>query len=550
MNENNQDHIRIGKQSALIPSRTHTFANNTPFYAAVPSPFQQYYMRHVRHWFQWYDGFVDYFHNHQSGIYSTRLAYALLHKLAKLTVGKHLLFDDEGTPDTHFIKVNGRELNSLEFTEYWAKDNDLSQKVKQAKEWAYAGGDSLLKLDNYNKKLNVSVVRKDNYFIDCDFGGELSAASILIYTYTNMIQKSGSEYTELFYLFEERNYDSNNNPQWRLTIKKGTGHGVSYKNVDFHSGDVDFRDLPKHIREKLVKEYPNTQFGEWVKLPFKDLGLYLVKATNKVSFMPSLPFGESLLSGILHLLQGFDFEYSAWLTDVYLARGKVLMPQHMQQPNVLEDFNEHYSGMDTFLLQRIPYVSPESQAPLPIQFELRSEEWKNTRNNILQQIATNLGISERTVATYVVPASEKPTAYEISSDEDATAAFVEDKREMLQRVLDNMIETVLDFYDFGNEKVYVKFSKVGLTNINNLINQVSILKQNGIVDLKTALEMVFYDKTAKQIDNMYNAIRKENEEKMENKEKNEEMTNPVDKAIQESRNQSTMSQTTESDKFK
>ncbi len=517
---------RIGRHSALIPTRTHTWQANNAFYAIVPHPFKQYYINQVRQYFQWYDGYVDWFHNHDSGIFSTRLAYTVLHKLAEQTTGSKLLFDDEGSPDKHSIEIDGVKKNSLEFIEHWANERSLSTKATLAQEWAYVGGDSLLKLDNYDGKLNVSVVRKDNYFIDTGFDGELTAASMLIYLYTNMIREKDQAKEELFYLIEERKYDKDGNPKWRCTLRRGTGHMGTYKDVDLNSleaNEINFRDVPRNIREKLKRDYPEITFGEWQELPFKDLGVYMVKASERVSFQPSLPFGESLLSNNLHICMSYDFYYSAFNTDLYLGRGRVLMPEHLQNPHD-NDRSDHYSGLDNFLFQKIPYVNPEAQSPTPLQFELRPEDWKTTRNNLLQTMATNIGISERTIATYIVPASEKPSAYEISSDENSTALFIENRRRFLKNALDKLIDNVLYFHEFGEEKVYAKFSKVGLTNINNIINQVTILRQNYLIDDRTALEMVFFDKTEKQIDNMLQKIEERRERDAESQQVQAERT--------------------------
>ena len=522
-----RDHIRIGKHSALIPSRTHTYANNTPFYASVPYPFQQYYMRHVRQWLQWYDGYVDWFHTHDQGVFSTRLAYTVLHKLAKQTVGKRILFD-------------GERKGVVEDIEKWAKKDKLTQKLKRAVEWAYAGGDSLLKLDLFNRELSTSVIRKDNYWVEIGFDGKIKQANILLYTYTNMLPNVGSEFREIFYVFEERKYGDKGEPLWRLTLKRGSGHGVSHKNVDYSAGDHAFRDLPRSIRDKLVKDYPNIKFNEWQDSPLKSIGVYMIKATEGVSFVPSLQFGESLLSNTMDILMSFDFYYSAFNTDIYMGRGKVMLPSQMSNPHEMNDDFEHFTGLDSFFYEMIPYVSPEQQKPQPIQFDLRQEDWQSIRNQLIQMLATKLGVSERTLATYVVPASEKPSAYEISSDEDATAAFIEDKREMLQCEIDYLLEDVLHYYNHKSD-VYCKFSKVGLTNINNIINQVAIMRQNGIIDMRTSLEWIFPDKTDKQIEDMIERIRVEQKEKATIK--GQEQTDPIQQVTEGIKSQITMRQT-------
>ena len=508
---------RLGGRSALIPQLTHTYAGNTAFYAAVPAQYKDYYMRFVRQYFQWYDGFVPNFHNHHHGIFSTRLAYTVLHKLAEQTTGARVLFED-----------NGENPEALQFIEEWSNKQGFSNKITQATEWAFAGGDSLIKANVRNGEIFVDTIRKDNYFLNTDFGGNVTAASILLYTYTDMIQENQTEARRLFYLLEERKFE-NGTPVERLTIKQGSGDRITYKNVDFQSADVEFKSLPRNIRQRLTTEFPNVTFGEWNELPFSSLGVHLVKASEKISFAPALPFGESLLSNNIHVLMSYDFYYSAFMTDVYMGRGKVLMPRHMQGPQ-RDDFasGDSFRGLDEFLLQRIDYVDPEQQKPLPIQFDLRSNDWKEVRTHLLQTMATNIGISERSIATYLVPSSEKPTAYEISSDENATASFVENKRPLIEKAINDMLQCVLEFYNYDGSSVVSKFSRIGLTNFNNVVNQVSILKQNGLVDERTALGMIFPDKTEKQLNSIQQSLKDERAEKQPTAPVNEIKTDEVE----------------------
>jgi len=501
---------RIGGRSALLPQLTHTYAGNSAFYSAVPHPYKDYYMRFVRQYFQWYDGFVPTFHNHMHGIFSSRMAYTILHKLAEQTTGARIMFEDRG-----------QHGEALRFMEDFANTRSISNKITLATEWAFAGGDSLLKLNSRRGELFVDVIRKDNYFLNTNFNSDIEAVSILLYTYTDMVQENPTDARRMFYLLEERKYEGDV-PMERLTIKQGTGDRITYKNVDFQSADVEFKSLPRNIREKLTKEYPNVQFGEWNELPFKDLGVYMIKSTEKVSFAPSLPFGESLLSNNIHVLMSYDFYYSAFMTDMYMGRGRVLMPRQMQSPqNQDYNFGDSFKGLDEFLLQRIDYVSPDEQRPLPIQFDLRSTDWQQIRNHLLQTLATNIGISERSIATYLVPASEKPTAFEISSDENSTASFVENKRPFIEKAVNDMIKTILDFYNYGDVEVVSKFSRIGLTNFNNVVNQVSILKQNGLVDERTALGMIFPDKNEQQLDAIQQSLSTERAEKRDMAQVNE-----------------------------
>ena len=104
-------------------------------------------------------------------MFSTRLAYTVLHKLAQQTVGNKLMYNDDGVTDDTTIEYKGNKLNSVEFTEKWSELNHLDTKVVQGTEWAFAGGDSIIKLDGINGDLVPTIVRKDNYLPSTDFKG-------------------------------------------------------------------------------------------------------------------------------------------------------------------------------------------------------------------------------------------------------------------------------------------------------------------------------------------------------------------------------------------
>lgn len=539
MPENFDANKPLGVFSALQTYHTYSWINNEQFYALVPHPYRDYYFRFIKKFFYWYDKFNPYFHNSQSGMFSSGIAYTVLHKLAQQTVGNRLMFDDEGEPDKNSYTHHGKDYNSLEWVEHWANDNMLDTKTVQLKEWAFAGGDAVIKLDSDGQDLIPSVLRKDTYFFDTDFRGEICAWSGLIYTYSKMTnQTGGSNQEQYYYLLEDRKYNDNGEPQYRLSIKHGSGNLANAKTVDMTPETIPFARLPRDISHQFKRDYPNTKLGEWNKLPLIDLGIYLDKASERVSFLPAIPGGESLLSNMIHTLMSYDFYWSSMITNLYTARDKLIVPQHMQTPDFQNSSGygqNEYNGWDSYIMTKVPYTNPEDNKP--IVFSTPIKDWEKVRNNILQTMAMDLGVDDRTITSAIVPNAEKPTAREISSDEATTTLFVEGKQKLLKNALDKMLICVLDFYGFKDEKITVKFSKAGLTNQNNLATILSVLKQNDMIDDFTAIEMFFNDKNHKQHQVIYDRMVKERAEKqaIENK-KNEA---DVDEKVEQMNNQDT-----------
>ena len=513
----------INKGVSLNTYLTYSFINNSTFYPLVPTQFRDYYNRMVRRYFYWYDGFDPLFHTQQSGIFSTRLAYTVCNKLAQVTVGNDIMYDVQKQSTK---RLNG--LTALEKVEKWTAEVDLPAKLKTLTSYGYAGGDSIIKLNGSKKTPHPTILRKDNYFYTADFSNKIIDFTGLIYSFTDTKgnkEKENSQESSYYYLLEERKFDNNNKPVYRVFAKVGKGNITSAKNIDLRTTqEIPYDKLPRKFKSSLKDEFPGIKLGQWNKLPFKNsLGLYLFKNTDSVSFIPQINMGESLLSNIISYLMSYDFYYSALNTDLYNARGRVLLPRSMQNPDN-KGFSSHYSEMSDGYYSMIDYLDPKEQTPQAIQFDLRGNDWTTISKILLRGIAMSIGVSERTIAASLTEGVEKSTAREISVD-DATSTFVTEKRTNLRKPINEMINDILEFYSFDDE-ITVRFSRVGLTNMNEVVKQMTVLKQNNLVDIKTALEYIFVDKNDKQLEKMKKQIIEEREITMnlENVKKDEEGT--------------------------
>lgn len=510
----------INRASSFNTYRTYSYINNSMFYPLVPKEYYDYYNRFVRQYFYWFDGFNPEFHTQNSGIFSTRLAYTLCNKLSGLINGGTLMFDSPEELSNYKLKYSDKDKNNsnaLEFIERWAYDVSLTNKSDTAIEYALAGGDSVFKLNSDGETLYPTVLRKDNYFLDIDFRGEVTYFTGLVYAYTVMNkpnENDSASTTDYYYLLEERKYDEEGNPQFRLFVKVGTGNLTNMRDINFQKiQEIPYEKLPREVKRALKKNYPNNRLGEWTDLPLPSLGIYLVKNSDTISFMPQVPMGESLLSNLISYLMSYDYYFSAFNTDLYLGRGRVLLPEPMQNPHNSENNNggNYYTGLDSGVYNFAKYVDPSQQKPQIIQFDLRGSDWETIAKMILRLIAMNIGISERTLTNFLTDGSERATAREISVD-DSTATFVENKRSLFRKPINNMLQDVLDFYEFPDE-VIVRFSRVGLNNMNEITQQMTTLIQNGLIDTRSALEYIFVDKNEAQLDEMFEKIKEQEKEK-------------------------------------
>jgi hypothetical protein len=513
----------INKTSSFNTFRTYSYINNSMFYPLVPKEYYDYYNRFIRQYFYWYDGFQPEFHTQNSGIFSTRIAYTLCNKLSGLINGGTLMFDSPEKLSEYKLSYNAKDKkqsNALEFIERWSYDVDLTNKNDTAIQFALAGGDSVFKLNSNGEDLYPTVLRKDNYFVDSDFRGDITHFTGLIYAYTVMNKPEGESAistTDYYYLLEERRYNELGEPEFRLFVKVGTGNMTNMRDIDFQKiQEIPYEKLPREVKRALKRNYPENRLGEWSELPLPSLGIYLMKNTDTVSFMPQVPMGESILSNLVSYLMSYDYYFSAFNTDLYLGRGRVLLPEPMQNPHKTET-GGYYDGLDSGVYNFAKYVDPESQKPQLIQFDIRGSDWDTVSKMILRLIAMSIGVSDRTISNFLTDGSERATAREISVD-DSTATFVENKRTLFRKPLNKMLQDVLDFYEFPDE-IIVRFSRVGLNNMNEISQQMATLRQNDLIDIRSAIEYIFVDKNEAQLDEMYELIKEQMKEQQEAKEK-------------------------------
>lgn len=483
----NTDTRPLNYGAAFNTYYTYSFINNALFYPLVPAPYIDFYQRFVRQWFYWYDGYVPYLHVQDNGIFSTRLATTLVKKVAAQINGGKLLLESNGESTSQ---------ENLKFAEKWMEKNDISNKIDSLVEFAAAGGTALLKLNYDGKDLWMQPMRLDNYFIDADWKGKVIDFTGFIQSFTQTIRKDQQNY--VFYLLERRYFGDDGKPYVKYIMKRSTQNITTARDYNMSEvQEIPYESLPKKVKTALKEQFNGLALNVEQPLPFEDcLGVFIYKFTPHISNLPQLPYGDSLFSTIISYLMSYDYYFSAFNTNMYVGRSRVLMPKAMQNPNNQREHNWN-DGLDSFTFTKVPYTNPDDQKPLPLQFDLRSQDWNKVRNIILESIATAIGLNPSTIASYLDDNTAR-TARQISTEEGATALFVENKRELLRTPINNMLEEVMKFYS-KDPNVVVKFSKAGTTNLRNLVEIGQILKTLG-VDNQTLVEMIFNDKSQQQIE--------------------------------------------------
>lgn len=508
MADKNTEEVRVDGMAPFLNSAAFntywTFNPSTKmsFWTMFGARYMYFATRYLQHWLYWYDGWVPYFHNANNGIFSTHLAQSLVNRISDKIYGGKLMFKNAGKETNATAKTN----DALNFISKWARDCDFGTAVHSAITFANSAGTSLLKANKADNEVWVEALRFDSFVPSVDFRGKVTRVTCFLQQYTDMENRTKDGKDLDYYLVEQRYFGDyctdkvklHNVPLVKYSVKRATTIvGTSADTASVTAEDIDFRRLPRKVRESIARDYDYLCFDEPKLLPFDDwLGVELVKASDNVSDIPQLPFGESLLAPIISQLMAYDYYFSAFATDMYTGRGRVLVPAYMIDNK--KSGQNYNSGFDEFLYKKVPMANPEDGKPLPVQFALRANDWKTIRDSIIENIAVNIGINTSTLASFLNDTAAIRTAREVSTEENETAGYVNNKRTILEKPINRFLKYILRYNGFTDD-VVVRWSSAGLINRQSLTEIINIALNGKFMSPKKAVEMFNYDDDDEQV---------------------------------------------------
>lgn len=499
--------------SVVANQKRWQWSSNEAFYAMIPAPYYSFYNNWVRLWLYWYDGYVPWVHGGQYGLLSTSIGTTIVNRAADSVFGGNVMFANARKP-TIYVEKDGKKIGSaMDFiSNDWALDVNFKGKIKRGIKDAFAGGFSLLKLNKANGELWLDILRADRFYFDKTGTGEIRKAVCLLSFYDSVTpSKSGTK--KRYCLMEERRFEKIGlfGEEIPVVEYKMYDSSVQIQYLSISDNFVKWDDLPKNVREAFKAEYDFDLNKPQAMNGFSDLGCYILQGSDDISNVPQIGLGESLLANILTYLYEYDFYNTCFNTDMYLARGRVLVPKQIQSPQARSGAQN--AGLDDFLYTKWETPNTDQQKPEAIQFALRAAEWKEARNMLLECIATSIGISVSTLASYLNDASNR-TAREVSAEENATTLFIENARRRFETPINKMLKTVLRFYGYADD-IEVRWSRSGMTNITVLVDTLSRAVQNGLISQKKAHHAFNYDDDEEQNESDYALVEQEQGQKDE-----------------------------------
>lgn len=483
--------------------RVRQWSGNAEFYAMLPAPYVTFYQNWVRNWLEWYDGFVPNIHGGQYGLLSTCIGTTLVNRCADSVFGGDIMFSNARKPKS-VAEIDGKRVGqALDFiSNKWMKKVGGKAVIKRAGKDALGGGFSLLKLNKSGGELWIDELRADRFYLD-KAGDEIRRCVSVISFFDRMTQKGDPD---RYVLVEDRHFEPvsmfDEIPVVEYKIYR-TSVPIQYFTGSRPDNSVPWEELPKDVRKAFKSEYGVMLNQPQAMNGFHDLGVYILSASDGVSNVPQIGLGESILANITTYLYEYDFYNTAFNTDMYLARGRVLAPKQFVSPKA----GSAPGGLDDFLYTSFGTTDPESKAPIPIQFEMRSEAWRGARNILLESIATGIGLSVSTLASYLSDGSNR-TAREVSAEESATALFIENMRRRWETPINKMLADVLRFYGYADD-VEVRWTRAGMSNQSVLVDTLARAVQAGLISQKKAHHAFNFDDDEEQNEEDYLLVQKE-----------------------------------------
>lgn len=516
-------------------SLSKTYSSSDCFFSNAPLAYQPYYFHVMRKCQQFYDGYVPGIHDNSDGIYSTRMAASICGGLANKTVGAEIGFRcGSGEADRKALEYVGHR---------WSKKVHLQTFCRQAIEYAYALGNSLIKINvASNGDRWVSAVRGDQYVFAEGAMGELTDVKCLVNAYSDTDGKKNDVYMLIEHRFLK---NSPKKAKWRNSegeefefeadsqipyvsfevVKADVAYGMKLDALYVAQPIKNFDDIPKSVVRAINKDYGSYKLNEPMPMPFPsgNIGAWNLKSNGYDGNVPNMPFGKSILKDIWVELAEYDIYTSFCDKDVNNGQGTVFTPKSMDITDLNPSIGVDQNGMELVSTPREAYrkvvsniqvldgVDGEKSKPFVNQFSLRAQEWERLQDNCLRRMAAKLHMSPKVIASFLGKEAVDKTATEIDSEDDTTVDWVRIQRSIFKPCFDELIETVLSSEGI-NGNVEMRFGSIGSKSRKIMLDEIAIMMEHNLISRTEAMRELFEDKDEIQLNELIDETKKEMEE--------------------------------------
>lgn len=454
MEDNDRYIVPFFLGNELSPESFKLTQNDNTYMLAAPR-YYQFYASYIRPRTAMYRGWIEGFHNTEYGVIPTLFLQKIGTGIISTLFGKPMI-------------LNPKDANANTITEKEYKKSGFNAAVKEAYGFALDGGTSLLKWNKDGKnQLRAEALPMDKFFINVDAYGDIEAVKSFIATYHDTIAATSEYYLceERFFKYATIGGELKRFPMVHYLFYK-TSANVANEQTPKPSDAIRWGDIPYDIRKMIQRDYGDiiidySDYGglkdyERCKLlPFDDdLGCRLIKFTRNIPAFPKLPFGQPLAD----LLMNEDYSYEQLKfferLEVYISRGRIGLDKQYLNPN---DPDSRKGILDKLVFTYFETLAGESDSKKPevLQPELRAEAIKSQKQNILNDTAFALNLSSTTIASWLSDGQTQKTATEIEYERTKTSAFINDKVEIIQEPIQEMIDLFYHYYGASSPEITI-----------------------------------------------------------------------------------------------
>jgi len=513
--------MAVDNQVVALNSRdTYSYNNSNIFFSLVNTSFLPYYQNIIRKATNWLDGYDSFFH--KEDMVSSRIAAKLFNGFSRSVFGRGMIF----------VKGRGNtdpENKALNFISHkWADESDFNGVVKQLIGYTLPLGTAALKINRTsNGKLWCEPLRADYFYFSVD--GRKNVVEFV--SFIRAFQSTENK-EENYFLVEKRYFKK---------VPRTFTKVINGKNVEFQTKDIiskptrvynvfkytgtvnnntmpysmgsdrpeNYKNLPNYVRHALAKEYGFIKVGEEEPLPFGDdyLGVELFFNEGGDITNPTLPFGRVMCFDCLADFMEYDMAKSYSIRDLFNSKGVVGMPKALSQASLnagvpgTADNLTRVSALSQCNIPGYEYVDgldPQTQKPIITQFEMRAVEHEQKQMAILKSIAITVGVSPRSIASFLVQEGEK-TDDQIQSEDDTITQWIKDHRQDYIKGLNRIIECILNFNGYP-DNIEVKFASDGLLKGDKQLESIEKRLNLGLITLEDAIREINPDDDESQLE--------------------------------------------------
>lgn len=415
------------------------YVNNT-FYLLAPDYYYSFYSIYLNRCLSCYDGWVNGFHNKQSGLVPQRMLQSIATGL------NNMLF-------AHGIDFTGNKPD-YDFAVEWAKRTKFYKAIKKAHKFAIAGGTSLLKLNRENKGLYASAHRIDTFFADIDASGKV--VSVRVYFDAVHNTNPNTQGKDHYGICEERYFNQEGKPCVRASVYKASANlQTEVQSRPAHlSQRVNWRELPANVKEYIKAHYPSIIIDQEEYLPFPNsLGCYLLKFTDDIPQIPNTPFGQPI--GDILFTENFQFDQMKYFAknEVDLARARALVPEEFWNK---DDPNYDNRALNERFYQKISSVNGDSDKITQIQFLLRSTDIRTQEENIYRDCSFKLNVSASSIASFLSEGSGARTATEIVNERTKSDTWIKGQINLNAPEINDLLREMMYYYNHNPVEIVLK----------------------------------------------------------------------------------------------